>query len=242
MEEEERPELVVELADGVLDRDTGAVLLPDVELDLNTLCDLVVRGGAGEARLPARVVFADPARGTGLEVVGYGAELRERVSAIDREPDAEPEATPESEPEGANEREPLALNPYQRLRGLTLAEQVKRAHSVDMSERIALERMYGKNVWEPLLRNPRLTAPEVARIARMGLLPRTLLEVIVGNGTWLQVPEVRRALLANPKLSPDQIMRVLRHVPKHELKLAAVQTAYPHAVRDAAKRLLRDTM
>jgi len=239
MVEEERPELVVELADGVLDRDTGAVLLPDVELDLNTLCDLVVRGGAGEARLPARVVFADPVRGTGLEVVGYGVELRERVSAIDREPEPEPEPEPQ---ECANEREPLALNPYQRLRGLTLAEQVKRAHSVDMSERIALERMYGKNVWEPLLRNPRLTAPEVARIARMGLLPRTLLEVIVGNGTWLQVPEVRRALLANPKLSPDQIMRVLRHVPKHELKLAAVQTAYPHAVRDAAKRLLRDTM
>jgi hypothetical protein len=76
----------------------------------------------------------------------------------------------------------------------------------------------------------------------MGLLPRTLLEVIVGNGTWLQVPEVRRALLANPKLSPDQVMRVLRLVPKHELKLAAVQTAYPHAVRDAAKRLLRDSM
>ena len=244
MDEEERPELVVELADGVLDRDTGAVLVPDVELDLNTLCDLVVRGGGGEARLPARVVFADPVRGTGLEVVGYGAELRERVSAIDREPELalELEPEPEPEPDGTNEREPLALNPYQRLRGLTLAEQVKRAHSVDMSERIALERMYGKNVWEPLLRNPRLTAPEVARIARMGLLPRTLLEVIVGNGTWLQVPEVRRALLANPKLSPEQIMRVLRHVPKHELKLAAVQTAYPHAVRDAAKRLLRDTM
>lgn len=236
MEEEERPELVVELADGVLDRDTGAVLLPDVELDLNTLCDLVVRGGAGEVRLPARVVFADPARGTGLEVVGYGAELRGRVSDIDREPEPEPE------PACGDEREPLALNPYQRLRGLTLAEQVKRAHSVDMSERIALERMYGKNVWEPLLRNPRLTAPEVARIARMGLLPRTLLEVIVGNGTWLQVPEVRRALLANPKLSPDQVMRVLRLVPKPELKLAAVQTAYPHAVRDAAKRLLRDSM
>src|SRR5678816_1108764 len=104
MDEEERPELVVELADGVLDRETGAVLLPDVELDLNTLCDLVVRGATGEVRLPARVVFADPTRGTGLEVVGYGAELRDRVTEIDRE---------------CVEREPLALNPYQRLRGLS---------------------------------------------------------------------------------------------------------------------------
>src|SRR5262245_27855101 len=120
MEEEERPELVVELADGVLDRDTDTILLPNVELNLNTLCDLVVRGGAGEVRLPARVVFADPARGTGLEVVGYGAELRERVTSIDREPECEDE----------HEREPLALNPYQRLRG-----QIGRASCRERLER-----------------------------------------------------------------------------------------------------------
>jgi hypothetical protein len=230
MEEEERPEVVVELAD--VDRETGAVLLADCQLELNTLCDLVVRGSAGEVRFAARVVFSDPERGSGLEVLGYGAELRDQLATIDAPPAEEPA------PEGASEEQRLALNHYQRLRGLTLAQQVKKAQSVDMSERIALERMYGKNVWEPLLRNPRLTAPEVARIARMGLLPRTMIEVIVGNGTWLQVPEVRRALLANPKLTPDQVVRVLRLVPKHELKLAAVQTAYPHTVRDAAKRML----
>jgi hypothetical protein len=109
-----------------------------------------------------------------------------------------------------------------------------------MSVRIALERMYHKDVWEPLLRNPRITGPEVARIARMGSLPRVLVEIIVNNGAWLQVPEVRRALLSNPRLSTDQILRVLRLLPRHELKLAAVQTAYPHAVRDAARKLIRD--
>ena len=94
-------------------------------------------------------------------------------------------------------------------------------------------------MWEALLRNPRLTAPEVARIARMGMLPRPQLEVIVNNGGWLQIPEVRRALLANPRLGTDQIQRVLKLMPKHELKVAATQTAYPHAVRDAAKRLVK---
>ena len=62
----------------------------------------------------------------------------------------------------------------------------------------------------------------------MGALPRPLLEIIVGNGAWLQIPEVRRALLSNPRLGTDQITRVLRLMPKHELKLAAMQTAYPH--------------
>ena len=67
-----------------------------------------------------------------------------------------------------------------------------------------------------------------------------LLEIIVNNGAWIQIPEVRRALLNNPRLGTDQILRVLRMLPKHELKLATTQTAYPYAVRDAAKRLLKD--
>ncbi len=128
---------------------------------------------------------------------------------------------------------------HERLRGLPLIEQIKLAKAGDVTERTLLERMYGKNVWEPLLRNPRLTAPEVARISRMGALPRPLLEIIFANGGWLQVPEVRRALLSNPRLGNDQIIKLLRMMPKHELKLAAVQTAYSFAVRSAAKTMLK---
>jgi hypothetical protein len=142
--------------------------------------------------------------------------------------------------DAGDDRKSVPANLHERLRHLTLAQQLKKAHTGELHERIVLERMYGKSVWDALLRNPRVTAPEVARIARMAQLPRPLIELIVGNGAWLQVPEVRRALLANPRLATDQILRVLRLVPKHELKLAAMQTAYSHAVRDAAKRLLKE--
>ena len=135
---------------------------------------------------------------------------------------------------------PFARNVHERLRGLNLAAQIKLAVSGELHERIVLERLYGKNVWETLLRNPRLTAPEVSRIARYGSLPRVLLEIIVGNNAWLQIPEVRRALLSNPRLATDQVVKVLRLTPKHELKLATVQTAYPVTVRNVAKMLLRD--
>jgi hypothetical protein len=134
---------------------------------------------------------------------------------------------------------PIARNVHERLRGLNLAAQIKMATSGELHERIMLERLYGKNVWETLLRNPRLSAPEVSRIARYGSLPRVLLEIIIGNNAWLQVPEVRRALLSNPRLATDQIMKVLRLMPKHELKLAAIQAVYPHSVRNVAKMLLR---
>lgn len=128
---------------------------------------------------------------------------------------------------------------HERLRGLSLAEQIKKAKGGTVTERTLLERIYGKNVWEALLRNPALTAPEVARIARMGSLPRPLLEIILGNGGWLQVPEIRRALLSNPRLGTDQILKLLRMMSKQELKLATMQTAYTMAVRSQAKTLLK---
>lgn len=156
----------------------------------------------------------------------------------DDPPEDADELTDEEKADPAKRTKALTL--HQRLRGLTLAQQIKSASSADPQERILLERFYGKNVWEPLLRNPRLTPPEVARIARMGTLPRVMVEIIVTNGAWLQVPEVRRALLNNPRLGTDQILRVLRLLPKHELKLASTQTVYPYAVRDAAKRLLKE--
>ena len=127
-----------------------------------------------------------------------------------------------------------------RVRNLSMAEQLKLAHQGEQQERILLERLYGKSVWEALLRNPRITAPEVARIGRMGALPKPLLEIIVGNSGWLQIPEIRRALLGNPRLAPEMIVRVLRLLPKHELKIVPGQLAYPAAVRDVARRMLKD--
>jgi hypothetical protein len=159
----------------------------------------------------------------------------------DREPVADdgPVRRIDGEPVDDKPERPIARNVHERLRGLNLNDQIKMAQTGETHERVVLERIYGKTVWEALLRNPRLTGPEVARIARMGALPKVLLQVILDNGAWLRIPEVRRALLASKRLGNDQIEKVLRFLPKHELKLATMQTAYPPAVRDAARRLLR---
>ena len=133
-------------------------------------------------------------------------------------------------------RETLTLR--ERLRGLSQVEQQRMAREGEAAERIILERIYGKAVWEPLLRNPRLTQPEVTHIARMGALPKPLIEVVVGNLAWLQWAQVRRALLGNPRLGLDLVDRVLRATPKVELRLIAVQSIYPAPVRAAAKKLL----
>jgi hypothetical protein len=240
-----RPSVVLDLAGKhELARDlvAGGVFVPGCAVPLNEECELVVRAAADEVRVAALVVFVNDA-GAGLQLLGCDAELKQKIAALASPPAVEPEVATEPEApveETDEERSPAARNIHERLRNLTLVQQIKLARDGDAGERIVLERMYGKNVWEALLRNPRLTGPEVARIARMGALPRPMMELIVGNGAWLQIPEVRRALLTNPRLGVDQIQKILRLMPKHELKLAPMQSAYSFAVRDAARRMLKD--
>jgi hypothetical protein len=116
---------------------------------------------------------------------------------------------------------------------------VKVARRGELADRLAVERLYGKQVWEALLHNPRLTIPEVAKIARKGTVPRPLLDIILDNGAWTKADAVRRALLSNPKIGVDSVLKLLRITPKHELKLIEKGTAYGATVREAARKLLR---
>ncbi|HUS29124.1 MAG TPA: PilZ domain-containing protein [Kofleriaceae bacterium] len=255
--------VVLELAgQAALARDlaAGGVLVPDV-LDMGEDVDLHLRGSGDELRVSAKCVWVNGDKGSGLQLFGCDAEMKQKITSLAAaasattsdsptadtpgqpaiDAPADPDETVDEDAEDADaDAKKAPLNVHERLRGLTLAQQIKMAHNGEVAERIVLERMYGKAVWEGLLRNPRLTGPEVARIARMGALPRPLMEIILGNGGWLQIPEVRRALLTNPRLGTDQITKILRLLPKHELKMAAMQTIYPFAVRDVAKRLLKE--
>ncbi|MCC6646231.1 MAG: hypothetical protein IT374_11735 [Polyangiaceae bacterium] len=128
---------------------------------------------------------------------------------------------------------------HERIRHLSQAEQQRLARGGSLPERTMLERVFGPAVWEALLQNARLTHPEVARIAKKGTLPRPLVEQIAANAGWLGSPEVQRALLSNPRSSPVVVARVLRALPKGDLSRVPQQTAYPMAVRLAAKKLLQ---
>jgi hypothetical protein len=128
--------------------------------------------------------------------------------------------------------------PLERLRRLSPNEQQKIARSGDLNDRVMLERLYGKGVWEGLLHNPKLTVPEVARIAQKGTAPRPLLELIIENNSWIQAPIVRRALLGNPRVSSEAILKLLRITPKHELKIIYKTTTYSTQVREAARKVL----
>jgi hypothetical protein len=168
----------------------------------------------------------------------------------DPDPESDSEADPESDPEAESESESGADSDsvpsdqqkqparHEQLRKLSQNEQQKVARHGDLNDRVMLERIYGKHVWEGLLHNPKLTVPEVARIARKGTMPRPLLEFIVDNNAWIQAPVVRRALLGNPRVSGEAILKLLRITPKHELRAIYKTTTYSAQVREAARKVL----
>ncbi len=163
------------------------------------------------------------------------------VEAASVEPAAASEERSEAEPVSAHEfnGQPEAQALHVRMRSLTAVEQRRIALSGNLAERVMLERMYGPNVWEPLLASGRLSPPEVATIARKGTLPRPLVEAIAANAGWIASGEVQRALLSNPRSSPMVVAKVLRVLPKHDLARVPMQTAYPASVRQAAKEMLK---
>jgi hypothetical protein len=220
---------------GVTQSDIDALLLklPELEDDEATI----------DAPMPA--VFANPVSirvGVAKPRKQGQAIRRSRVTRTDLQPlaktpgldrkvlRAEPKAPKEKSEGKAKERKepcekkPLARSPQERVRNLSLAEQQKVARRGELPDRIALERLYGKAVWETLLSNSRLTPPEVLRISRMVSLPTPLIEVIVSNRAWLSSPQVRRALLANRRLTKDMVMTVLRATPKSGLSFGSARS------------------
>jgi hypothetical protein len=185
--------------------------------------------------------LSEPSRSQRPTAPPSAAELLEPLSAL-AEDDPEGEAMfdeTELPPEPAGASELQIGSRQEKLRHLNAAQQLKAARTGELADRITVERLYGKQVWAALLQNPRLTTPEVARIARKGSVPKPLLEMIMENAGWLKTDAVRRALLSNPKLGPDAVQKLLRTTPKHELKLIEKGTAYGQAVREAARKLLR---
>jgi hypothetical protein len=194
-------------------------------------CELVLEHGQETFRLPAEAVFVkeeEPGRGIGLQLVPLDPEAKARLHEFVAGAGADDDA----------ESTPLARHVGERVRGLNAVEQLRLAANGMLQERVALERAFGTYVWEALLSNPRLTVPEVARIARKGTLSRPLIEDIAGHASWMAAPEVQRALLSNPRTTAPIVTKILRSMNRGDLLLVPQQTAYPQVVRAAAKKML----
>lgn len=189
----------------------GALRLPTSEtVPLHTTLLVTLRGPhGGEAHLKATVVATLP-DGLALAIDGDPDERLARLTLKTADES-------ESETETAAKRE----NAWDRMRSLSQMEKILLAVKADRSERALLLQDNDPRVLLSLLRNPRLTVDEVARLAKSSFLNYQIAEVILKASQWMSSLDVRVGLVHNPKTPPAFALRILPTLPDSEVRAIA---------------------
>ena len=200
----------------------GALRLPTSEaVALNALLLVTLRGPSGAAIVVKATVVAALPDGLALAIEKSGDEILEAL-------------LPEPEPE---EKQTQATG-WDRVRSLSQMEKILLAIKADRSERSVLLQDNDPRVILSLLRNPRLTVEEVARIAKSTYLTYQIAEVIMKAGQWMASLDVRLGLIHNPKTPQAFALRILPTLPDSEVR-AIARGGTNMALKQAAIRRLQ---
>ena len=128
---------------------------------------------------------------------------------------------------------------WDRIRALSRTEKLLFAAKAGRIERAILAQDSDPMVLYTLLKNPRLTADEVIRIAKSPYLTFQTAESIVKSTQWFANLEVRVALVHNAKTPPAFALRVLQTLPESEVRNISRGAATSMALKQAALKKLQ---
>jgi hypothetical protein len=210
----------------------GGLRLPTAEkLAIFARVSLALRlEGGGEATATATVVAPLP-DGFALAVDGDTAPL---VEALRAAPDVPGEEVVDEEAGDSRQQ-----SVWDRLRSLSRMEKLLLAAKADRVERAILAQDSDPQVLYSILKNPRLTADEVIRIAKSPFLTFQTAETIMKSTQWLSNLEVRVALVHNAKTPPAFAMRLLHTLPESEVRTISRGAATSMALKVAALKKLQ---
>ena len=129
-------------------------------------------------------------------------------------------------------------NTWDRMRSLSQMEKLLLAVKADRSERAILLQDNDPRVLLSLLRNPRITVEEVARLARSSFLTMQIADTIMKAGHWMASLDVRLGLIHNAKTPPALALRILPTLPDAEVRNIA-RAGTSMALKTAALRKLQ---
>lgn len=201
----------------------GALRLPTAErVAPDTLLLVTLRGPwGGEAFVKAKVIAALPdALALGIE--GSADEILERLLV---KPAAEADDS-------------VRQNAWDRIRALSQMEKLLLAVKADRSERALLLQDNDPRVLLSILRNPRLTVDEVARMTKSPFINYQIADVIMKATQWMASLDVRLGLIHNPKTPPAFALRILPTLPDAEVR-AIARAGTSMALKTAALRRLQ---
>lgn len=146
-------------------------------------------------------------------------------------------ATAPAQPASADETEHTGASPAFRIRELDPGAKQRLAMKADRAERQILCRDPSPPVLLALLSNPRLEADEVLVIVKSTHATGGILERVAAERRWMQSPEIRTAVVRNPKTPTPLAVRLLDTLPLTELRDMAKMGSIREDVRRAAFRV-----
>jgi hypothetical protein len=214
----------------------GGLRLETAEkLPLHSILTVTLQGPFGATEALQATVVAPLPGGMALSVGALAKDLPDRLLVRGIQ-DAEEVVDP---PIGAGGAAPWPQNTWDRIRGMGRTAKILLAAKAERTERALLLQDNDPQVLFSLLKNPRITADEVVRIAKSPYLTFQTAELLMKSSLWIANLDVRVALIHNPKTAQTFAMRILATLPESEVKVIARGAATSMALKTAALRRLQ---
>jgi hypothetical protein len=212
----------------------GALLLATAErVALNETLLVTLRGPWGGEAFVRATAVAMMGEGVALALDGDPEERLGRLLAREGGGGTDSEESTDNADSAEKRR-----NAWDRIRALSQIEKLLLAVKAERSERALLLQDNDPRVLLSLLRNPRITVDEIARVAKSAFVNFQIVDVIVKTTQWMASLDVRLALVRNPKTPPPFALQILPTLPEAEVRTIA-RTGTSMALKQAALRRLQ---
>jgi hypothetical protein len=140
--------------------------------------------------------------------------------------------------EFAESEDPQIRDAFRRILRLNTAQKAILAMRGGREERLILIRDSNRTVALGVLKNGRLTEPEVEAMAKMRSIHSDVLRQIAKSREWTRSATVISSLVNNPRTPQDVTMNFVNRLSNHDLKVVATNRDVPELIRRMAKRTL----
>jgi len=130
------------------------------------------------------------------------------------------------------------LSKYQLAQEMGIGEKIKMALTGDKEWRKILVKDANKLVSAGVIKNPRMSEPEVLTLLKSGVQNDEIMRLICANKEWVKNYQIRKALIENPKTPLANALRYLGTMNDKDVANYAKSRNISSVIATQAKRLL----
>ncbi len=139
---------------------------------------------------------------------------------------------------GETEESDETLSKYKLLQHMSISEKVRMAMLGDKEWRSLLIKDTNKIVSTAVIKNPRITDPEILAIAKSSELNEEVIRLVCMNKDWIKIYPIRKALVENCKTPLPRALRFLSTLNEKDIQALAKSKNISSVLSRQAQRLV----